>query len=90
MTETYAAAARLSSTAAQADTGPIFQGLFRTGASREAVAPVVSALWAAPTPVAAAEQAPVKGAPAPAESNGDLGLFQDQVPDARALFRGRV
>jgi hypothetical protein len=94
MTETYAAAARLSSTAVQADTGPIFQGLFRTSAGREAVAPVVSALWNAPTPVPAAEALPAKGVPPAPAGNAaaanDLGLFQDQVPDARALFRGRV
>jgi hypothetical protein len=24
------------------------------------------------------------------EAGGALGLFQDQLPDARALFRGRV
>ena len=91
MTETYAAAARLSSPAAATHSGPIFQGLFRTGAVPEAVAPVVSALWAAPTPVPPAERVPVKGEPAaPTGDAGDLGLFQDKAPDARSLFRGRV
>ena len=28
--------------------------------------------------------------PADRAVGGELGLFQDQVPDARALFRGRV
>jgi hypothetical protein len=28
--------------------------------------------------------------PAATVGNGQIGLFQEQVPDARALFRGRV
>jgi len=98
LTETYAAAARLSPTVQAAEIGPVFHGLFRSGGDAAPVAPLVSSLWTAPrrpdgTPVTAA---PVAGTAAPAapaapvEAGGELGLFQDQVPDARALFRGRV
>ena len=46
LTETFAAAARMSDPPPQAaDATPVFHGLFRTSAGREAVAPVVSALW---------------------------------------------
>jgi hypothetical protein len=84
------------------DTGPVFHGLFRTGATEEAVAPLVSALWTAPTPItddkpaAAAPQAKPKPVakptplPEPLGATGTGSLFEDQVPDARALFRGRV
>lgn len=93
----YAAAARLSARA-HAERGPVFHSLFRTGDS-EPVAPVVSALWTVPPP-AAAPAAAMPASPAaptprpqaePAENSpGALDLFQDQLPDARALFRGRV
>ena len=74
-----------------ADTAPVFHGLFRTSAGREAVAPVVSALWTAPTPVVdAAPQATAQRAAASNEGGGTLSLFQDQPADPRALFRGRV
>jgi hypothetical protein len=100
LADTYAAAARISTASAQApDTKPVFHGLFRTGERRDAVAPLVSALWAAPKPQPlpaepplAAVEAPVgQDRPAPdAAVGGPLDLFQDQLPDARALFRGRV
>ena len=76
-----------------ADLAPVFHGLFRTSAGREAVAPVVSALWSAPTPVADAPAqgaAPREVAPAPQSAGAPMSLFQDQAADARALFRGRV
>jgi hypothetical protein len=87
-----------SSAAPSAQTGPMFHGLFRSAASPEAVAPVVSALWAnaVPTPVAAApaKPQPLPDTPAaisaPTPSGGALDLFQERLPDARALFRGRV
>lgn len=86
LAETYAAAAQVSTTAAQpADTGPVFHSLFSSGGARsDAVAPMVSALWSAPPQPAgpAAADRPADG--------GTLGLFQDQAPDARGLFRGRV
>ena len=76
-----------------ADTGPVFHGLFRTGARREAVAPVVSALWAVADAGCSAEPRRLRPQPAAAPrraAGGALDLFQDQAPDARALFRGRV
>jgi hypothetical protein len=104
--QAYAAAASPLRPAAH-DTGPVFHGLFRTGATDQAVAPLVSALWTAPLP-APAEPPPAKAAavapkpqpkptplpepsaaPRPAEK-GEIGLFQEHLPDARALFRGRV
>ena len=97
LTDAYAAAARMSEPSRQiADAAPVFHGLFRTSAGREAVAPVVSALWTAPTPVV--EAAPQAGtasgaqqvAAKPEPAGGTLSLFQDQAADARALFRGRV
>jgi hypothetical protein len=83
------------------DSGPAFHNLFRTGATDEAVAPLISALWSTPAPVAEEEPKPQAAAkpkpvakpeplPEPSNDKGQLGLFQDQVPDARALFRGRV
>jgi hypothetical protein len=89
LTEAYAAAARMSEPQQTADTAPVFHGLFRTNAGREAVAPVVSALWTAPTPVS--DAAPQERPQNPAPPNGGThSLFQDQPIDARALFRGRV
>jgi hypothetical protein len=89
LTDSYAAAARLSPTARR-DHGPVFHSLFRTEA--EPIAPVVSALWSTPPPNSAlAPAAPtVLPEPPPDNAGGTLDLFQDQVPDARALFRGRV
>ena len=93
LTETYAAAARMSPTAQVRDIGAVFHGLFRSS-GREPVAPLVNSLWTStrrpdgatvPAPVASAA-----GTAAPVEAGGALGLFQDQLPDARALFRGRV
>jgi hypothetical protein len=98
LTETYAAAARLSPTAQAADAGPMFHGLFRS-AGAEPIAPLVNSLWTSPapaptgpskpTPIEEAAAAPA-AAPAPVAAGGDLGLFQDQLPDVGALFRGRV
>ena len=106
LTETYAAAARLSAANAQSDIGQIFHGLFRSSGGPEPIAPVVSSLWSSPqAPDGAAKSAPVAAnsaapkpvavtakaePPASTSANNDLGLFQDQAPDARALFRGRV
>jgi hypothetical protein len=65
LTDAYAAAARMSAPPPEiADMAPVFHGLFRTSAGREAVAPVVSALWTAPTPVS--EASPAAVAPPPA------------------------
>jgi hypothetical protein len=84
--------------AASAATGPVFHGLFRSAGSPEAVAPMVSALWSTPpqTPAAAvpSKPQPLPDMPAPVSTptppGGALDLFQEQMPDARALFRGRV
>jgi hypothetical protein len=97
--QAYAAAAASSRPVVQ-DSGPVFHGLFRSGATEEAVAPLISALWSAPVPAtteqpattAAAKPVP-KPTPVPepqANGGSELSLFQDQLPDARALFRGRV
>jgi hypothetical protein len=91
LTQAYATASRMSELPPVADTAPVFHGLFRTSAGREAVAPVVSALWTAPTPVA--DAAPPDATPpvtASSERGGTLSLFQDRPADPRALFRGRV
>jgi hypothetical protein len=102
LTETYAAAARLSPTVQAAETGPVFHGLFRSTGGPEPISPLVNSLWTSPPTASAAaiKPAPVPAAPepvaaaepdaAPQAVGGELGLFQDQVPDARALFRGRV
>ena len=95
LTETYAAAARLSPTVQAAEIGPVFHGLFRSNGGPEPVSPLVNSLWTAPTaPAGAIKPTPIEEAAAPAAApqaaGGELGLFQDQVPDARALFRGRV
>lgn len=88
LANTYATAARMSP-ATKSDGGPVFHSLFRTG-ENQPVAPVVSALWNSPAP----NSAPAPAAPVPEnaqeKSGGPLDLFQDQLPDARALFRGRV
>jgi hypothetical protein len=107
VTKAYAAAGPKPAPAVR-DTGPAFHTLFRTGATEEAVAPLVRALWSAPTPVAddppaatasvskpkpAVKPTPLPepaASPAATVGNGQIGLFQEQVPDARALFRGRV
>jgi hypothetical protein len=83
-------------TGASAPSGPVFHGLFRSTGSAEPVAPVVSALWSNPAPspassaAAPAKPQPLPEMPAPAATGGPLDLFQEQLPDARALFRGRV
>ncbi len=93
LTDAYATAARLHAPPAQiADLAPVFHGLFRTSAGREAVAPVVSALWSAPAPVEDPEKREIPRHTAVEVPRGGatLSLFQDQASDARALFRGRV
>ena len=47
LTETYAAAARLSPVPQSTDDGHVFHGLFRSNGG-EPVAPVVSSLWSSP------------------------------------------
>lgn len=97
--DAYATAAKMSSPPQEiADIAPVFHGLFRTAKGREAIAPVVSALWTAPTPVS--DAAPATGSPAPQEPmpappaavtparGGTYSLFQDLPGDPRALFRG--
>jgi hypothetical protein len=106
VTETYAAAAKLSSQAV--DNGPVFHGLFRSSGTSEPISPLVQALWSTPPadmPPSSASASPPALIPPPVVSTpptvaataappqpagGELGLFQDQLPDARALFRGRV
>jgi len=98
---TYAQAVKPSAPAARAeDSGPMFHGLFRSSGDSEPIAPVVNALWGTPPAGAAAATAPPNaGTPATAYAPAaapeprrpqPLDLFQDQLPDARALFRGRV
>jgi hypothetical protein len=84
--ESYASGLPSASSQAE-DGGAVFHGLFLTDARREAVAPMISALWTAPTSVSAAETAPAK---ADSDRGGMRDLFQDQASDVRALFRGRV
>ena len=100
LTEAYAAAARRSPTVQAAEIGPVFHGLFRSTGGPEPIAPLVNSLWTSPTASAGAiKPAPVAAAgpvaatepvAVPQAAGGELGLFQDQLPDARALFRGRV
>ncbi|MBX9830070.1 MAG: transglycosylase SLT domain-containing protein [Xanthobacteraceae bacterium] len=79
---------------ASAPSGPVFHGLFRSTGSPEPVSPLVSALWSNPAPppsaAAPAKPQPLPETSAPAAAGGPLDLFQEQLPDARALFRGRV
>lgn len=79
---------------ASAPSAPVFHGLFRSTGSPEPVSPLVSALWSNPAPAppaaAPAKPRPLPETPAPAAASGPLDLFQEQLPDARALFRGRV
>jgi hypothetical protein len=101
LTETYAAAAKLSPIVQAAEIGPAFHGLFRSTGGPEPISPLVNSLWTAPTaPAGAIKPAPIVAKPepvaaaepaaAPQAAGGELGLFQDQLPDTRALFRGRV
>jgi hypothetical protein len=90
LADTYAAAARVNTpSAARVDTGPIFHGLFRSAAA-EPVAPAVSALWSAPAQGVVAPPAAGQQPAAATQGPGALDLFQEQLPDARLLFRGRV
>jgi len=70
----------------------VFHGLFRN--SREAVAPVVSALWTAPTPVSdpavQQPQQPQQQVTTRGRAGETMSLFHDQATDTRALFRGGV
>ena len=92
----YAQAVKPSAPAAKAEgSGPMFHGLFRSSGNGEPIAPVVNALWG--TPPAAAVAPPSAETPATYPPTAPeprrpqpLDLFQDQLPDARALFRGRV
>jgi hypothetical protein len=72
--------------------GPVFHSLFQTDDRRGAVAPVVAALWGAPTAVSPAPQSEAAGAPAASASGsvpgGTLDLFQDMRPNVRGLFDG--
>jgi hypothetical protein len=92
LTETYAAAARMSPGIKAGEMAPVFHGLFRSAGGPEPVAPVVNSLWTTPPqPHVAAKPVAATAAPAAAlEAGSELGLFQEQVPDARLLFRGRV
>ena len=80
----------------------VFHGLFRDSENPAPVAPVVSALWGT-TPAQPAPQPPAVAAPAPnpppspvpttppaARPGGSFDLFQEQVPNAGALFRGSI
>ncbi|MEA2909474.1 MAG: hypothetical protein QOJ15_1555 [Bradyrhizobium sp.] len=93
LAETYAAAARMSPAAQVRDIGAVFHGLFRSRGEGP-VAPLVNSLWTSPQPpdgvTAPAPLATAAGSAAPVEASSELSLFQDQMPDARALFRGRV
>ena len=90
LTATYAAA-RTPPTIQAGGVGQIFHGLFRSSGGPEPVAPLVNSLWTTPPKPKGATTPAVKAtAAAPVAAGGDLGLFQDQVPDARTLFRGRV
>ena len=65
---------RPKSPAARAvDTGPVFHGLFRTSAGREAVAPVVSALWTSAERAAAGLASDARVAAAAPGSDGCAG-----------------
>jgi hypothetical protein len=101
LTETYAAAARLSPEARAANIEPVFHGLFRSSGGPEPVAPLVNSLWstlpqpdaapgAKPAPKPTPMPASASPGAAPAEAGTELGLFQDKPTNARALFRGRV
>ena len=73
----------------------MFHGLFRSSGDSEPVAPVVNALWGTPpaTAMRPAADTPITAyAPTAREPRRPqpLDLFQDRLPDARALFRGRV
>jgi hypothetical protein len=99
------APARVSAAPAPAADPPaVFDGLSRRGSHRNAVAPMVTALWGAPVErksgVAAAVAVPAPGSSsslvavannpaAPAGASGvTLDLFQERPPNVRALFRG--
>ena len=91
----YAQAVKPSAPTAKAeDRGAMFHGLFRSSGDGEPVAPVVNALWGTPpaaVPPSAETPATAYAPPAPEPRRPQpLDLFQDQLPDARVLFRGRV
>jgi hypothetical protein len=89
---TDAPAVRRPSKPQVVDATPVFHGLFRSSGGPEPVAPLVNSLWTAPQQPDGAKTSAnaVTAAPAAGREAGDLGLFQDQATDSRALFRGRV
>jgi len=88
LTAAYAAGSdKLPKPRVLADAGPVFHGLFRSSGGPEPVAPLVNSLWTTP---ARSDNAAVAAPPGPAAGGNDRGLFQDQTPDARVLFRGRT
>lgn len=91
VTETLAAASQFQLPVPQEDDGDsVFHGLFHTGPRREALAPVVSALWTAPTAsTEGATPQDVQHSGRAAGRGGILRLFQDLASDASLLFRGR-
>ena len=87
------AAANSSQPVRVAAENQVFHGLFRSDGEHDVVAPIVSSLWSTQPSAAGAPRA--RGAAMPAATavpgpGAPLDLFQEQAPDARALFRGRV
>jgi hypothetical protein len=83
-----AAAPRTVPVTGAAESGSVFYGLFHTGPGREAVSPVVQALWSSPPASSAAVAAHPSGA-AGGQADGLLDLFRDRPADTRSLFSGR-
>jgi hypothetical protein len=83
-----AAAPRTAPSARAVESGSVFHGLFHTGARREAVSPVVQALWSSPSAQPVAVSATQSGT-AGGQANNLLDLFRDRPADARGLFGGR-
>ncbi len=103
VTGTYAAAAPPS---LPADAGLVFHGLFRSNGGEavapvvsslwtspppgQAVPPGQAAAASHVTPAIPAAAMVGPEPAAPPMGSGELSLFQDRLPDARSLFRGRV
>jgi hypothetical protein len=83
-----AAAPRTVPATGTAESGSVFYGLFHTGPGREAVSPVVQALWSSPPVSPVAVPATPSGA-APGQADSLLDLFRDRPADTRSLFSGR-